>query len=146
MLTFAWFFPVFWGVGLGVFVMLLHECGHMLVATCLGVRIKAVGFRWQGLYVVRDAGTPAKNMIISLAGPLTNAVLLFGWPFSKHLFLANFCCAFVNLLPIKGSDGDRALTCWHQMQEEKRNEPNAVIPTKSAVVPQASERHANQAP
>lgn len=123
MFLYHWLLPVFWGMGLGVLAMVLHECGHMLAALVLGVQVKSLGFRWKGFYVVRDAGTPTKNLFISLAGPLTNAVLLLGWPLSKRLFLANLCCAFVNLLPIQGSDGDRALLCWRQMQEEKHISP-----------------------
>jgi Zn-dependent protease len=32
--------------------------------------------------------------------------------------LANVCLAVFNLVPLKGSDGDRALVCLQQMQKE----------------------------
>lgn len=120
MLSFAWFTPIFWGMGVGILAMVLHEFGHILAAVAVGVRVKALRFHWQGFYIVRDAGTPGKNLFISLAGPLTNAILLLGWPLSKQIFLANLCCAVVNVLPIRGSDGDRAFACWKQIQEARR--------------------------
>ncbi len=104
-------------MGVGVFAMVLHEFGHIGAAVVLGVRVKALRAGWKGLYVVREPGTPRQNLIIALAGPLTNAVLLLGWPLSRQIFLANLCCAAVNLLPIEGADGERALVYWKQMRQ-----------------------------
>jgi len=98
--------------------MVLHEVGHLLAALALGIKIRSVGLRWKGLYTVREAGPPAKSLLISLAGPLTNAVLLFGWHWSPTFGLANLCFAVCNLLPIDGSDGERALKSWQRMQDE----------------------------
>lgn len=118
MLSLAWFEPVFWGMGVGVLAMVLHEFGHICAALALGVRVKALRARWKGLYIVREPGTPLQNLLIALAGPLTNAVLLTGWQLSHQIFLANLCCALVNLLPIRGADGERALVYWKQMREQ----------------------------
>ena len=117
MLSFAWFIPIFWGMGVGVLAMVLHEFGHILAALVVGVRVKALRARWKGLYIVREAGTPRQNLIIALAGPFTNIVLLLARPLSKGIFLANLCCAFVNLLPIRGADGERALVYWKEMKK-----------------------------
>jgi len=104
---------------LGVLAMLLHEAGHLVTSLMVGVKVKSVGLCLKGMYVVRDAGSPAKNLLISLAGPLTNvALLLLFWHISSTFTAANMCLAICNLLPIQGSDGDRALTCWEQMQKE----------------------------
>jgi Zn-dependent protease len=71
------------------------------------------------MYIVREAGTPAKNLLISVAGPLTNVVLILLFWRASHMFaLANLCLAVCNLAPIKGSDGDRALGCLQQIQKE----------------------------
>lgn len=113
----SWMEPVIWGAGVGVLAMVLHEFGHIGVAMVLGVRVKALRAKWKGLYIVREPGTPRQNLLIALAGPVTNLVLLLGWPLSKQVFLANLCCGLVNLLPIRGADGERALVYWRQMQD-----------------------------
>jgi hypothetical protein len=40
------------------------------------------------------------------------------WNWSPIFGVANLCLAFFNLLPIRGSDGDRALACWEYMKGE----------------------------
>ena len=113
-----WFFPVFRGLFLGVLAMALHEAAHLMAALAMGVKIKKIGFRWKGLYIVREAGSPGKNALISLAGPLANLVLLLTWHWSPMFGLANLCFTFFNMLPLQGSDGDRAWMCWREMQME----------------------------
>ena len=117
LLILHWLYPIFQGMLTGLLAMALHECGHLLAATGLGVRIKSVAFRWKGLCTVREAGPPMKNLLISLAGPFVNFVLILTWHSSPIFGLANLCFAFFNTLPIEGSDGDRALKCWEQMKE-----------------------------
>ncbi len=118
--TLAWFVPFFQGLGLGVIAMAFHEAGHLVAAPLAGVKIKTVGLKWKGLYIVREPGRPAQNMIVSLAGPFTNLALLALWPLSHKFGLANLCFAFFNVLPIEGSDGERVWKCWRQLKAEKR--------------------------
>jgi Zn-dependent protease len=115
----AWFYPFFQGLLLGIIAMAFHEAGHLLAAPLVGIKIKTVGLRWKGLYTVREAGPPAKNMIVSLAGPAVNLALLACWPLSHRFGLANLCFSFFNLLPLEGSDGDRIWRCWRQMKSER---------------------------
>jgi Zn-dependent protease len=117
----AWLFPFFQGLLLGIIAMAFHEAGHIVTAPLVGIKIKTIGLTWKGLYTVREAGPPAKNLMVSLAGPLTNLTLLLLWPLSPKLGLANLCFAFFNILPIEGSDGERVWTCWRQMKRDSRN-------------------------
>ena len=117
-LTIRWFFPFFYGLFFGVGAMALHEIAHLLVALAVGVKIKSIGFGWKGLYTVREAGTPSKNLAVSLAGPLMNFALLILWHYSPMFGLANLCFGFFNLIPLTGSDGDRAITCWEALRQE----------------------------
>jgi hypothetical protein len=117
----AWLFPFFQGLLLGVVAMAFHEAGHLVVAPLVGIKIKTIGLKWKGLYTVREAGPPAKNLIVSLAGPLTNLALLAFWPLSHKFGLANLCFSFFNILPIEGSDGERVWKCWRQMKQERRD-------------------------
>ena len=99
--------------------MVLHEFGHLATSLMVGIKVKSIGLCMKGMYIVREAGSPAKNLLISLAGPLTNvALILLFWHVSTKFVLANLCLAICNLVPIKGSDGDRALVCIEQMQKQ----------------------------
>ncbi|MFZ0743996.1 MAG: hypothetical protein WAM85_06300 [Terracidiphilus sp.] len=138
-LSLEWFFPVFQGLFLGVLAMALHEAAHLAMALAVGVRIKKIGFHWKGLYTLREAGSPAKNALISLAGPLANLALLLTWHWSATFGIANLCFTFFNLLPLQGSDGDRVWQCWRQMQEENSTAAKPAVslpprPVKAVVV------------
>ena len=109
---------------LGLTAMILHEFGHVATSMMVGIRVKSVGLCLKGMYVVRESGSPMKNLLISLAGPLTNvALILIFWGHSPKFVLANVCLAVFNLVPIKGSDGDRALRCFEEMQRETSIQP-----------------------
>lgn len=109
---------------LGLSAMVLHECGHVVTSLMMGIKVKSIGLCVKGIYIVREKGSPAKNLLISLAGPLTNiALILLFWHASPKFTLANLCLAICNLAPVKGSDGERALTCLQQMQKESAAAP-----------------------
>ena len=111
---------------LGLTAMVLHEFGHIATSLMLGIKVKTIGLCMKGMYVVREAGSPTNNLLLSLAGPLTNvALILLFWGHSPKFVLANVCLAFFNLVPMKGSDGDRALTCLAQIQKESTTSPQA---------------------
>jgi Zn-dependent protease len=113
-----WFRPILQGFFWGLLAMVLHEVGHLLAALMLGLKIKSVALRWKGLCTIREAGPPDKNLLVSLAGPFANVLLLALWHWLPRFGIANICFAAVNLLPISGSDGDRALTCIEMMRGE----------------------------
>lgn len=90
--------------------MVLHELGHLVTAWFLGVKVHRVGICWSGLYIVREAGSAQENIKISMAGPLVNILLIACWHVSPFFAVANFFCAFCNLLPAPGTDGHRIMT------------------------------------
>lgn len=114
-----WLVPFFEGLLVGVIAMTLHEVGHLVAAPLAGIKVRTVGFGWKGLYTLREPGPPVKNIIVSLAGPFTNLLLLAFWHLSPKLGLANLCFAFFNILPIEGSDGDRIWSCWRQIKRDR---------------------------
>jgi Zn-dependent protease len=114
-----WFFPFFQGLLVGLAAMFLHEGGHIATAIGLGVKVKKVGIQWnKGVYTVREKGPLNKNLLIALAGPLTNVLLIPTCYWSPMFGLANFCYAIANLLPVEGSDGSRILGCWQEMRKK----------------------------
>lgn len=121
-----WLFSLAGTLFLGLSAMVLHEFGHLVTSLMVGIKVKSVGLCMKGMYIVREAGSPAKNLLISLAGPLTNvALLLLFWHASPTFTLANLCLAICNLAPVRGSDGDRVLVCLEQMQRESAPAPQA---------------------
>ncbi len=97
--------------------MILHECGHIVVALALGVKIKRAGLKWtKGIFIVREQGTPYQNLLVSLAGPSVNLLLVAFEPWFPLFSLANVCCVIANMVPIEGSDGFRVASCWREIR------------------------------
>jgi Zn-dependent protease len=118
-MSYYWIFSLVGTMSLGIIAMVLHEFGHLVTSLMVGIKVKSVGMCLKGMYIVREAGSPMKNLLVSLAGPLTNvALILLFWHVSTTFTLANLCLAICNLAPVRGSDGDRAWTCFEQMQKE----------------------------
>jgi len=118
-MSYYWIFSLVGTMSLGIIAMVLHEFGHLVTSLMVGIKVKSVGMCMKGMYTVREAGSPMKNLLVSLAGPLTNvALILLFWHVSTTFTLANLCLAICNLAPVRGSDGDRAWTCFEQMQKE----------------------------
>jgi len=114
-----WLFSLAGTMFLGVSAMVLHEFGHLVTSWIVGVKVKSVGLCMKGMYIVREAGSPMKNLAVSLAGPLTNVALMLLFLHKSETFaLANMCLAICNLAPVRGSDGDRAWTCLEQIEKE----------------------------
>jgi Zn-dependent protease len=117
LLSVRWLEPFFSGVVLGFTAMVLHECGHLVAAASLGVRVKRVGVMWnKGLFTVREQGTISQNLLIAAAGPFVNLLLVASGPWYPVLGLANLCYALANMLPIEGSDGMRIANCWREIR------------------------------
>ena len=116
--TLAWYVPIFEGLLRGCTAMALHEVSHIFVALALGIKVKKIGLEWKGIYNVREAGPPIKNLLVTLAGPLMNLALVLSWPWFPKFALANLVFAVVNLLPIAGSDGERAMRCWWEVRKK----------------------------
>jgi hypothetical protein len=106
-------------MGLGVVAMVFHEAAHIVAALALRIQVKSVGVGWRGMYTVRDAGTPDKNLLIALAGPLMNLALVLSWHWLPTFGLANLVCGVANLLPIENSDGARVQRCWRQIHKKE---------------------------
>jgi len=105
------------GMFLGLLAMVLHECGHFVAARALGVRVTRVGVKWdKGMYIVRERGSVSQNLLIALAGPLVNLLLVALQPWYPMFALANVCCVLANVLPIEGTDGYRAAGCWREIR------------------------------
>jgi Zn-dependent protease len=92
--------------------LLAHEAMHAAIALALGVKVKKFGLSWQGPYLVRDPGSPRKNLLITVAGPLVNIILIATWFWFPTFAITNLLLAVSNMLPVHGSDGARACVPW----------------------------------
>ena len=94
--------------------LLLHEVGHMWMATMFHVPVHEFGLRLAGAYNRRSYATRRRDeILISAAGPLMNLALvvpsLFLPRLGAQLALCNLLLMLCNLLPIPSSDGRRIL-------------------------------------
>ncbi len=110
---------------LGVVSLLLHECGHMLAAQSLGVKVREIGLCLKGSYVRREpARDPIEDAAIALSGPMVNAMVaaaLWTIPGVCHwLAIYNLILAISNLAPLPGSDGRRVFAAWPRVAADAR--------------------------
>jgi len=94
--------------------LVIHELAHVLVASFFAVPVHGVGIKFIGAYNFRKyARRRMHDVIIAAAGPLCSLLLTFGSFFVPRVgvWLAewNFGIAFMNLLPLPGTDGYRIL-------------------------------------
>ena len=92
--------------------LLLHELGHVVVASAHGVKVKRIGFAAAGGYTVREhSGRWWVEAESAAAGPLANLVLFLllnhAGPMAHAVAKANLILAIGNLIPFPYSDGGR---------------------------------------
>jgi stage IV sporulation protein FB len=104
------------GLALGALIvvsLLLHEAGHMLVATVLGVPVREFGLCLGGAYNRRGtARRRREELLIASAGPLVNLCLVGSLILpliGPQLAFCNLVLCVMNLLPLPSSDGLRIL-------------------------------------
>jgi stage IV sporulation protein FB len=102
-------------------IVLIHELGHAAAAALLGVRVVSIQLLpFGGVAEVEDRGClPAwKDIIIALAGPLQNGLMIlallflesFYWvnnDFAAYAIHSNVIIALFNLLPVLPLDGGK---------------------------------------
>jgi len=99
-------------IAIEICAMVIHECGHAVAAWFFQFRFLGIGFGVLGPYVrVLGHYRRGQNAIVALAGPGANCVaggilLRLGMPATALLVAA---VGFVNLLPVPGSDGVKAI-------------------------------------
>ena len=94
--------------------LVIHELAHVLVASFFAVPVHGVGIKFIGAYTFRKhARRRMHDVAIAAAGPLASLLLTFASFFVPRIgvWLAewNFGIAFMNLLPLPGTDGYRIL-------------------------------------
>jgi Zn-dependent protease len=91
--------------------LLLHECGHVLIARRHGVAVEAIGISWLGGFTIRQySGNRVVEIQSALAGPTVNlllASLLSHLPGHLWQTLAsvNLLLGLTNLIPVPPADG-----------------------------------------
>ena len=104
-------------------IVFIHECGHVAAAIILGHRVLAVQLLpFGGVAVIERRGhvTAAHEIIIALAGPLQNVVMVIvviimqklqgvDVSFLNYVIQGNLSIALFNLLPVLPLDGGKII-------------------------------------
>lgn len=88
--------------------IIFHELSHMFVATILGKEIKLFKFSLAGVNICfsnLNKLSIYKEILIYLAGPVSNIVLATLFQYNKMIFEVNLSLAIINLIPIFPLDG-----------------------------------------
>jgi Zn-dependent protease len=94
--------------------LVIHELAHVAAASYFAVPVHGIGIKFKGAYTFRKyASRRMHDVVIAAAGPMANLVLTLASFFVPKMgvWLAewNFGIAFMNLLPLPGTDGYRIL-------------------------------------
>ncbi len=108
------FFPFLMSAG-------LHECGHIVALRFSKLKIHSLRFTAGGVILETSPLSYRHELVVSLAGPTVNVLLLFLTARSYPLFaLVNLCLLLYNMLPLYPLDGGRALRATlHLLLEER---------------------------
>ena len=106
--------------------VLLHECGHLLCAKILKIKIKSFEFSHLGARIKTRAELPyIDELLLALGGPLIGflgfaftikiALDNMGLPFCQEFLfpfsVLSLCLSIFNLIPLHSLDGGRILKC-----------------------------------
>lgn len=97
--------------------IIFHELSHVIVASILGKKIENLKFTLSGMnvkferekYKLKNDDTYFFNMLIYLAGPLSNIILALLFYKIRFIFEINLSLAIINLFPIYPLDGYNVL-------------------------------------
>jgi len=97
-----------------ILAIISHEAGHAAAAHAVGLEWRPfVRLPWKlGVAVVAPAGglRPRDDLLIALAGPAASALLAaVSFQVSPELSLLSGLLAVLNLVPLPGTDGRRAI-------------------------------------
>ena len=119
--VFPLFLTLLFKCALVALCMACHEAGHIMLARAHNVTVKKIGISWKGMYIQRERTSGWPEVSICIAGATMNLALAIAfWDVNSWFVLCNLTFAWVNLLPIRNSDGSHALEAMRAMYQRAR--------------------------
>lgn len=108
----------------------IHEIGHLVAGLILGLKVKNINIMPFGLSInFEDYSNKyvVKKLIISIAGPLTNLIIVLLGIFNSwelEIIYANVLIGMFNLIPLYPLDGGRILKYIIQLSSSNKDAEN----------------------
>ncbi len=99
--------------------MIFHEFSHIFIGDLLGKEVEKINFCMSGVnakfmdekYLTSNKINYINNILIYLAGPISNTILAIIFKNIKVVFEMNIFLGIINLLPVYPLDGYNILKC-----------------------------------
>ena len=90
--------------------ILVHESGHLICLSLLGIPVQAVDAGFSGIRIVTWNMTPYQEFLTAFSGPLFSFTLLTLAKVYPELAVCGLIQGIFNLLPVYPSDGGRMIS------------------------------------
>ncbi len=97
-------------LGLTLFSIIMHECGHLFMLKFLNAKIEKIVIHAFGIAIHSESLEPFKMATVAFSGPFMSLFLAVIFYFTEaSLFVPNLMLGIINMFPIVPLDGGRGV-------------------------------------